>query len=72
MDYIRDYKMRHPGVEPELLSLDTREGDEMANLYGVYNNPAILAISHDGSLQQLWQDEQLPLMNEVDAYAFAY
>lgn len=72
LDYVRDYKMRHPGMEPELLSLDTREGDEMAKLYGIYGNPAIMAISHDGSLQQLWQDEQLPLMNEIDAYAFAY
>jgi hypothetical protein len=44
----------------------------MAKLYGVYAYPAILAVSHDGSLQQLWQDEQLPLMQELDAYAFAY
>jgi hypothetical protein len=72
LDYVCEYKMRHPGMEPELLSLDTREGDEMAQLYGVYSYPAILAISHDGNMRQMWQDEYLPLMNEIDAYAFAY
>jgi len=72
LDYVHEYKMRHPEIEPELLSLETVEGAEMATLYGVYSYPAILAVSHDGSLQQLWQDEQLPLMQELDAYAFAY
>jgi L-rhamnose mutarotase len=72
LDYVHEYKMRHQDVEPELVSLDTREGDDMAKLYGVYSYPAILAISHDGSMRQMWQDEQLPLMNELDAYATAY
>jgi hypothetical protein len=72
LDYVREYKMRHPNIEPELLSVDTREGDDMAKLYGVYSFPAIMAVSHDGSLQHLWQEERLPLMNELDAYALAY
>lgn len=72
MDYIHEYKMRHPGIEPEALSVDTREGDDMAKVYGVYSYPAILAISHDGSLRQLWQEEQLPLMQDLDAYALAF
>jgi hypothetical protein len=72
LDYVREYKMRHRDIEPELMSLDTREGDDMAKLYGVYSYPAILAISHDGSLQHLWQEEQMPLMQELDAYAYSY
>jgi hypothetical protein len=72
MDYVREYKMRHPDIEPELMSLETREGAEMARLYGVYVYPAILAISRDGSLMQLWQDDHLPLMQDLDAYAYAY
>lgn len=72
LDYVHEYKMRHPGVEPELISLDTREGDDMAKLYGIYSFPAILAISRDGSLQHIWQEDRLPLMQELDAYAFAY
>jgi hypothetical protein len=72
LDYVHEYKMRHPDMEPELISLDTREGADMAQLYGIYAYPAILAISRDGSLQQLWQSEQLPLMQDLDAYAYAF
>lgn len=72
LDYAHEYKSRHPQIEPELISLETREGAEMARLYDVTNYPAILAVSHDGHLQQLWQDQQMPLMQELDAYAFAY
>jgi hypothetical protein len=72
LDYIREYKMRHPDLEPELMDVDSVEGSDMAQLYGIYSYPAILAISRDGSLQQLWQEEYLPLMNEIDAYAHAY
>ena len=72
MDYIREYRMRHPDIEPELMDVQTVQGSEMANLYGVYSFPAILAISHDGSLMQLWQDSQFPLMQDLDAYAYAY
>jgi len=72
LDYVRDYKMRHPEIEPELVSLDTREGDDTAKLYGIYSSPAILAISHDGSLQHLWQEEQMPLMQDLDAYAYGF
>lgn len=72
LDYVREYKMRHPDIEPELISLETRPGAEMAKLYGIYSYPAILAISRDGSLMQLWQDDQLPLMQDLDAYAYAY
>jgi hypothetical protein len=71
MDYVHEYKMRHPTAEPEMISLDTRVGDDMAKLYGVYSYPAVLAISQNGSLQQMWQGSQLPLMNEIDAYTFA-
>jgi hypothetical protein len=72
LDYVHEYKMRHPDLEPELLDLETVVGAEMAKLYGVYSYPAILAISRDGSLQQLWQSETMPLMQDLDAYAYAF
>jgi hypothetical protein len=72
MDYIRDYKRLHPDTNVEMLSLDTVEGDETARLYDVYSYPAVLAVSNDGHLQQLWQSEQLPLMREIDAYALSF
>jgi len=72
LEYAEEYRRRHPEIEPELLSLETTEGAEMAKLYGITSYPAILAISHDGRLQQLWQEEQLPLMQDLDAYAYAF
>lgn len=68
MDYVRDFTMRYRDKKIELLSLDSTEGDNLTQLYGITNYPAILALSNEGQLLQLWQDDQLPLMNELDAY----
>jgi len=67
-DYAREFSMRHRDQKLELISLDTVEGDNMANVYGTTNYPTILALSNDGQLLQLWQDQQLPLMNELEGY----
>ena len=60
---------RQQNVKPELMSLDTREGANMAELYGITQYPAILAVRDDGELLQSWVGPELPLMNEVAAYA---
>lgn len=67
-DYAHEYHMRRPERSIELLSIDTKKGWELAKLYDVVRYPAILAISDDGHLGQIWQEQQLPLMNELDAY----
>lgn len=67
-DYIKDFHAQHPEHEIEPVSLETRDGADMARLYGVVRYPAILALGSDGGLMQLWQDEHLPLINEVDFY----
>ncbi len=70
-DYAAEYSRLHPGKKIELVSLDTVAGDEMAKLYGVSNNPAILTITDDGTMLQMWQDEHLPLFDELDFYALS-
>lgn len=67
-DYIREFHMRHPEHAIEPISLETPGGADMARLYGVVRYPAVLALASDGKLLQLWQDEHLPLMNEIDFY----
>ncbi len=67
-DYIREYRSLHPSTDFELLSLETRQGADTAALYDATNYPAILVVSNDGQLLQIWQDEQLPLMKELDFY----
>lgn len=65
--YAQEYK-HLKRTELELISLDSREGSEMAQLYGVTQYPAILALADNGSLQRFWQGEMLPTMNELDYY----
>ncbi|HVS79269.1 MAG TPA: hypothetical protein VHD84_03220 [Candidatus Saccharimonadales bacterium] len=67
-DYKREFEIRHPGEKLELTSLETKEGANLAELYDVVRYPAILAIEDNGSLQKVWQDRPLPLMDELNAY----
>lgn len=60
---------RQQNVKPELMSIDTREGAFMAETYDITDYPAILATRESGEVLQLWVGPQLPLMNEVAAYA---
>jgi hypothetical protein len=48
--------------------LDTVEGDDMAKLYDIVQYPAFLAIKDDGQLEQLWQGDSMPLMDELVYY----
>lgn len=48
-----------------MLSLETKEGDDMAKLYDVGNYPAIVVTAEDGRLIKLWQGQPLPLMDEL-------
>lgn len=70
-EFIRDYQARHESGHLEVLSLDTREGSALATLYDVVQYPAILVLQGDGFAQKIWQGEELPLMDEVAAYARA-
>lgn len=53
----------------ESINVDTREGVALASLYDVMQYPAIVATTEAGSILQIWSGEQLPLMNELAAYA---
>lgn len=66
-EYAHDFK-RFNNKEIELLSLETREGADMARMYDIVRYPAIIATRDDGQLMKEWQGENLPLMREVAAY----
>ncbi len=69
-DYERDYKLLHRDEKKklELISLETREGADLAKLYDVVQYPAVLVVAKDGSLQRLWQGGELPLLRDLDFY----
>lgn len=69
--FVHDYKRRHGDSKLELLNIDSRDGNAMASLYDVMQNPAILALRDDGMVLNAWEGPKLPLMDEVAAYAYA-
>lgn len=70
-EFQHEFQGRHPDKKVELISLETKEGAEMAQTYDVVRYPAIMVLGPNGELQKFWQDQPFPLVDEVAAYAFA-
>jgi hypothetical protein len=68
-DFIKEFNDRHPLDKVEVINVDTRNGIAMATLYDVVQYPGILILRNDGSVSMTWQGPELPLMDEVAAYA---
>ena len=69
-EYIVDFQRFHPGESIESLNIDSVDGSHMAELYGVMEYPAVLAVSDDGIMQQMWVGvDKMPLMNDLAYYA---
>jgi hypothetical protein len=66
-EYVRDFE-RRTGKIISLVSLETPEGAEMARLYDIVRYPAVLATRESGELLKEWQEDNLPLFQEVEAY----
>lgn len=60
---------RQQGIKVELVSLDTLDGARAAKLYDITQYPAVIVTREDGGVIQTWLGDQLPLMNEVAAFA---
>lgn len=65
--YAREFTARYSAT-PELVSVETREGADMARVYDVVQYPAVLVLADDGTLSKYWQGDMLPLMDEVAGY----
>ncbi len=69
-EYVTNFE-RQKGNVIELMSLETKDGADLATLYEIVNYPALLAIKKDGQLVKYWEGEPLPLMDEVAGYLTA-
>lgn len=69
--FVHDYKRTHEDGKMELMNIDSRDGTAMMSLYDIVQQPAILALRDDGSVLNSWQGPDLPLMDEVAAYAYS-
>ncbi len=70
-EFVHDFQARSGFKHLEVLNIDTREGGAIASLYDVMEYPAVLVVQADGMLQKSWVGGNLPLMDEVAAYATA-
>jgi hypothetical protein len=69
-DYVRDFMVSNPGALVQMVSLETRDGADMARTYDVTSYPAILVIDNNGSCHKLWQGQECPpLMQELASYS---
>lgn len=66
--FVRDFE-RHTGKVIEVVNVDTPEGTQKAQLYGVMDHPTFVAIADDGSFLKMWSGKPMPVMNELSAYA---
>lgn len=66
-EYAHDFE-RQKGTAIGLVSLETREGADLARLYEIVRYPALLVSRESGELLKHWEGEPLPLMNEVAGY----
>jgi hypothetical protein len=67
LTFERDFKIR-TNQDVELVSVETVEGADMATTYDVTQYPTVMVTTNTGELIQLWQGEELPLINEVAGY----
>lgn len=66
--FITDF-YRQTGKQLEVMNVDTREGDQLARTYDIVQYPAIIALSADGQVQNMWSGTLLPTISEVSYYA---
>ena len=69
-DYAAEFE-HYKGKTVDLMSLESPEGANMAQLYDITRYPAVLAMTDDGGMRRMWQGTPLPLMDELSYYAEA-
>ncbi len=67
-EYVEGFNRLHPDYLINLQDKNNKESDNLITLYGIYMFPALIIIREDGQLIKFWQDETLPLYDEVFAY----
>jgi hypothetical protein len=69
--FLHDFRARNSSINVEVVDVDAREGIAMASMYDIMHFPAIIAMAGDGTVLNMWQGEEMPLMNEVASYAYS-
>lgn len=67
-EFVHEFE-RRTSKTIEVINVDTPEGIQLMQQYGVMDHPTFVAIANDGKFLQAWTGRPLPLINEVSAYA---
>lgn len=59
---------RRTGKTLEVMDADSREADSFIQAYGVMSFPAVVALSDDGQVLNMWTGVMLPTISEVSYY----
>lgn len=66
-EFIHEFeRTRNKSINP--VSLETKEGAELAKLYGIVSYPAVIVTRDNGEYLKHWEGELLPSMDEVAGY----
>jgi hypothetical protein len=66
-DYLRDFK-RQTGHDLETIDPETLDGADLCRTYDIVEYPSIIALSDDGSLQNMWRGLPFPTISELSYY----
>ncbi len=67
-EYTNDFSRLHHRYTIELMDAESVEGVQTAQLYDIWDFPALLAMASDDSLLHSWSGALLPTMDEIVSY----
>jgi hypothetical protein len=67
-EFAQNLERVYPGNHALLTDADSSEGAQQAELYDIWQYPAILVLADDGGLVHSWLGSSLPLIDSVVGY----
>ena len=73
-EFVHDLQRQHNIDDHHLViyDVDSREGSAMASLYDVMAYPSFFVVGDDGGYVKGWNSGDLPMMDEIVSYTFAF
>lgn len=69
--FAHDFQARCSWVKLELLNVDERDGVAKASVYGITQYPAIMVMTDDGMMLNMWEGLPMPMIDEVASYTLS-
>ncbi len=67
-EYLTDFHKLYPLIEVEEIDAESTEGINRSAVYDILDFPALVAITSDGRVLNMWIGQMLPRKQEVIAY----